>query len=143
MTERIVAIGRNEFKTDSGYLLEDGWRKIGEDGGTYVTATLFNTRTGETVSICVRDYEDSRKDDDYWYHTSIDNDARREWCRRNGRITDGLVAKVVKGRKVPIGYTGKVDRVKKVYDRYDRWVANYVVFEDGTATNIDNCVLVD
>lgn len=133
------------FVTDSGYLIEDGWRKIGENGGSYVTATLFNINTGETASVCVRDYDygDCRNDDDYWYNALIDNDARREWCRRNGRITDGLTAKVVKGRKVPIGYTGKVDRIRKVYDRYNRWVANYVVFEDGTSTNIDNCVLVD
>lgn len=129
------------------YRMEDGWRLVARDGGTFVTGTLFNVLTKESEGIVMADFDrwdpfEGREGAD-WYDAPIDNDARREWCRVRGVITDGLVAKVVKGRKVPVGFTGTVARVRKVYDRYDRWVANYAVFEDGTSTNVNNCVLVD
>ena len=128
-------------------LAKDGWRLVARDGGTFVTGVLFNVVTGEDAHVVLADFDrwdpfEGREDAD-WYDAAVDNDARREWCRVRGVITDGLTAKVVKGRKVPIGFTGKVARIRKIYDRYDRWVANYAVFEDGTTTNVDNCVLVD
>ena len=128
------------------HLEADGWRLVARDGGTYVTGVLFNVLTHESDSVKLADYERwdpfEGVEDAYWYSKSIDYDARREWCRCRGVIAEGLTARVVKGRKVPIGYTGVVSRIRKVYDRYDRWVANYAVFEDGTSTNVDNCVLV-
>lgn len=132
-----------EIMNTSGYLVEDGWRKIGESGGGYNIAYLFNVVTHETASVCIYDYDDPRNEDDFWRYARIDDDARRARCRIAGIVTDGLMAKVVKGRKVPIGYTGRVVKIRKVYDRYDRHVANYVVFEDGTSTNEDNCVLAE
>ena len=138
--EKIVD-GRREYVNTSGYLMADGWRKVGIDHGSYEHAYLFNVNTGETASVCVYDWDDPRNEDTFWYNVSIDDDARIAWCKKCNKIDAGLVVKVVKGRKVPIGYTGLVVRIRKVYDRYDRWVANYVVFEDGTSTNITNCVL--
>lgn len=139
----MIKSGRREIVNTSGYLMSDGWVKIGESGGAYRLAHLWNPRTDETASVCIYDYDDPRKEDDFWHDISIDADANREYCRRHGIIIDGLRARVVKGRKVPVGFTGLVVKIRKVYDRYDRWVANYVVFEDGTSTNVDNCVLAE
>lgn len=125
----------------SGFLMADGWRKVSESGGSYSIAYLFNVNTKECASVCVYDYDDPRNEDDFWRNVGFDDIARIEWNKARGVVAEGLTAKVVKGRKVPVGYTGKVVKIRKVYDRYDRWVANYAVFEDGTSTNVDNCVL--
>lgn len=125
----------------SPFRVEDGWRKIGESGGGYNIAYLYNVNTKERDSICIYDYDDPRNEDDFWRYASTDHDAELDWARHNGVVMAGLRAKVVKGRKVPIGYSGLVAKIRKVYDRYDRWVANYAVFEDGTSTNVANCVL--
>ena len=125
----------------SGYLIADGWRKTGQDHGSYEHAYLFNIKTGETASVCIYDYDEPRNEDRFWYNVSVDDDARIAKAKKFGYIAEGLRAKVVKGRKVPIGFSGVVTRIRKVRDRYGRWVADYVVFADGTSTNIDNCVL--
>lgn len=127
------------------YLASDGWRKISEDGSSLITSILFNILTGESVSVVTRDYDrewcnDAEASD--WYDVAIDHDARRAYCRKNMIITDGSRVLVVKGRKIEPGYAGVVDRIRKVRDRYGRWVANYVVFTDGKETNIDNCILI-
>ena len=134
---------KGSVENDSRYLMADGWRKIGEDHGSYEHAYLYNINTGENASVCIYDYDDPRNECRFWYYIAVDEDARLADARAHGIVTPGLPAKVVKGRKVPIGYTGMVTKIRKVYDRYDRWVANYVVFADGTSTNIDNCVLAD
>lgn len=124
---------------------EDGWRKVSEGGSSYITATLFNVVTGEEAHVSIRDYDRACVDDcdaPEWYDRAIDHDARRAWCRKNFVITDGSRVAVVKGRKIELGYVGVVERIRKVRDRYGRHVADYVVFEDGRATNVTNCVLV-
>lgn len=110
-----------------------------------MTAVLYNIRTGEEVSVWVRDYDRwdaSECDAPEWYDVAIDADARRAWNRIHGRISAGERAMVIKGRKIAPGFYGIVDRIRPVRDRYGRHVADYVVFEDGSATNIDNCVLI-
>lgn len=126
------------------YKVEDGWRKVAERGGSYVVAVLFNIVTGESDSVCVRDYDyaDCSHDNDYWYDMAIDKDALRAYQKANGIISVGDTVKVVKGRKIPIGYSGVVVNIRPVTDRYGRQVADYVVFDDGKATSITNCVLV-
>ena len=129
------------------YRMEDGWRKVSATYSlTFASALLFNIVTGESVTVWTRDYDrwDATECGGAdWHDVPIDNDAWLAYCRKNGIVAVGLRAKVVKGRKVPIGYSGLVSRIRKIYDRYDRWVANYVEFEDGTRTNINNCVLDD
>lgn len=137
-----IRIGIHDEENTSGYLMADGWRKIGETGGGYNLARLFNINTHEAASVCVYDYDDPRNEDDFWRNISSDEDARIAYNKLHGIITVGLRAKVVKGRKVPIGYTGVVAKFRDAYDKYRRWVATYVVFEDGTSTNVDNCELV-
>ena len=129
------------------HLASDGWRLVARDGGTFVTGVLFNVVTGEDAHVVLADYDrwdpfEGREDAD-WYDKAVDMDARKAWHKKNGVLDAGLTARVVKGRKVPIGYTGVVARIRKIYDRYGHHVANYAVFEDGTSTNVDNCVLVD
>ena len=143
VTEFVDLGYKGRFENTSGYLLADGWRRIGADHGSYEHAYLFNVITGESASVCIYDYDEPRNEDRFWYYKA-DNEAALLACRlKNKGIGVGIVAKVVKGRKVPIGYTGKVAKIRRVYDRYDRWVANYAVFEDGTSTNVDNCEFAD
>ena len=128
-----------------GYRMEDGWRKVSERGSSLIVSELFNVVTGEEASVVTRDYEREWVDEaeaPEWYAVPIDHDARRAWCRKNFVITDGSRVMVVKGRKVEPGYAGVVSEIRKVRDRYGRYVADYVVFADGKATNIDNVVLV-
>ena len=126
------------------YREADGWRKVAENGASFVVATLYNILTGDETTVIVRDYDyaDCSRDNDAWYDAPIDKAARRAWYHKHGVITDGSRAMVIKGRKVPAGYVGVVDRIKAIKDRYGRWVADYVIFSDGKATNMDNCVLV-
>ena len=122
----------------------NGWRKIAQNGGTFVIATLYNILTGDEENIVVRDYDygDCSRDCDYWYNASIDADALRAYNRKHGIIQPGERVMVVKGRNIPRGYVGKVVKVYPVYDRYQRWVADYCRFEDGKKTNVGNCVLI-
>ena len=124
--------------------IENGWRKIKQNGGSFVTALLYNIMTGEEENITVRDYdyEDCRNDCDYWYNASIDEEALKAYNRKHGIIQAGERVMVVSGRKIPRGYVGTVERVYPVYDRFHRWVADYCRFADGQKTNVNNCVLI-
>lgn len=127
------------------YDMKDGWRKITPDsGGSYVTTTLFNVNTGEVESICVRDYDysDGSRDCDEWYYAPVDEEAYLAYCKKFGIVAVGLKAMVVKGRKIEKGYVGEVVKMRKVNDKFGRFLANYVVFADGKSTNVANCVLV-
>ena len=124
--------------------MEDGWRKVSEHGGTLITSALYNIITGEETSIITRDYdyEDGRNDCDYWYNAPIDRSAEKAWKHCNGIISDGDRVMVIKGRKVMPGTVHTVERIRPIKDRYGRKVADYLVFEDGTSTNADNCIMV-
>ena len=129
---------------DEIYTMEGGWRKVNESGGTLVTAILYNILTGEQVSIVTRDYDysDCSRDNEYWYAAQIDHDAQIAYFRKNAIIYPGAAVLVVKGRKIPVGTVGTVEKIRPVYDCYRRHVADYVVFPDGQQTNIDNCIMI-
>ena len=120
-----------------------GFYKVEQIGGTFITATFFNPITSETVTKVVRDYDysDCSRDDDELYHMPIDKAVRRAWMHHNGHILEGDLVEVVKGRKVRIGTVAKVVKIKAIRDRYNRWVADYAVFETGVSTNVKNCRL--
>lgn len=124
--------------------MKQGFFKVHEGGGSFVTATFFNPETKEYFTACVRDYDyaDGSRDNDELYYMPINENARREWLHYNGVILPGDVVKVVKGRKVPIGTTGTVINKKPYFDRYGRQVATYVYLDNGQRTNENNCVLV-
>ena len=126
------------------YRMEDGWRKIHQSGGSYVVAALYNVKTGEDASLCVRDYDysDGSRDCDEWYYAPIDESAKIAHCRKHGIIYPGASVAVVKGRKIPLGTVAVVDKLRAVTDRYGRWVADYAVFTDGRQTNVENLILV-
>lgn len=122
----------------------NGFKKVAEQGGTYITATFYNPETGETKSQCVRDYDyaDGSRDNDELYYMPIDEDARKQWLHSRGIILEGDTIEVVKGRKVKVGTVSVVVKTREIKDRYGRWVADYVVLENGEQTNVANCRLV-
>lgn len=122
-----------------------GFFKVAESGGCFVTNTFYNPTTGETVSGCVRDYDysDGSRDIDELYYLPIDEANRVKWLHSLGQILTGDVVQVVKGRKVPHGTTGKVNKIYPYYDKYGRKVADYVCIEGGYRTNVNNCVLLE
>jgi len=125
-------IGNNDFK------------KVNEQGGTFIVATFFNVKTKEVISGCVRDYDyqDCRHDIDELYNMPIDFEAKKEYLHMLGIIQVGDKIQVFKGRKVPVGTIGKVVNIRKIKDFYKRTVATYVDLDNKYSTNIDNCKLI-
>ena len=126
-------------------MLENKFYKVAHNGGTYVTATLFNPVTKESKTFCVRDYDyaDCSRDNDEYYYMEINEEARRAWWHNNGIILEGDVVEVVKGRTFAHGFKGTVRKLCDFKDRYGRWVATYAYFEEGGKINVANCKLVE
>ena len=120
-----------------------GFRKVDERGSSYITVTYYNPETDEGGSIPARDYEysDRSRNNDSIYDANIDERVRRDWMHKNGAIFVGDTVVVVKGRKIPKGTFHTVIRIKEIHDRFGRWQADYLIFDDGMSTNITNCVL--
>ena len=59
----------------------EGFFKVNQSGGSYVTAEFYNPTTGETRSECVRDYDygDCSRDNDELYNMPIDKEVRTLW----------------------------------------------------------------
>lgn len=123
-----------------------GFYKVDESGMSLTIAVFYNPDTKESFSKRVWDIDDDRllEDDEIQVlrYLPVNKNARYEWLHNAGSIQIGDMARVIKGRKLPIGKIGKVEAIKPYYDRYHRWQADYIYFEDGTKTNINNCVLV-
>lgn len=74
-------------------------------------------------------------------------EIEREWEDRKyrkdleaGHVREGMIVRVVKGRKVKVGTEGKVVRISEWRDRYGRLRTIYVHLEDGQRTSIDNVI---
>lgn len=123
----------------------NGFYKVAENNGGVCIGTFFNPNTMESFSKKVWDIDDDRLLWDEEIQTlrylPINETIRTMWKHHNGEILIGDTARVVKGRKMPIGYIGVVEKIKPFYDRYGRWKCNYIYFADGQRTNYDNCVL--
>ena len=132
---------------ENGYW-KDGFYKVGESGGSYVTALFWNPITKETKSMCVRDYDysDCSRDNDELYYLEINEEIRKEYftwaAHEAGAVVVGDYIEVYKGRKVPVGTRGFVKEVKAYTDRYGRWIADYVYLDNGMKTNMKNCRLI-
>ncbi len=124
-------------------VLEAGFFKVAHSGGSYITADFYNPATKEYTSQCVRDYDYEAyvKDNDELYYMQIDEAAKRAYLHEEGIILVGDFAEVVKGRTIEHGFIGKVIAKKEYKDRYGRFLANYIYFEDGRKINVDNCKL--
>lgn len=124
-------------------MLEKGFYKIAQSGGSYVVATFYNPDTKEVKTKGVRDYDysDCSRDDDELYYMPINEDVKRVYLHDNGCILVGDMAKVVKGRTIEHGYIGKVVNRREYTDKYGCWLADYIYFEDGRKINVANCIL--
>lgn len=122
---------------------ELGFYKIGQTCGSYVVASFYNPETKELKTKCVRDYDyaDCSRDNDELYYMDINEDVKKIYLHDNGCILIGDMAKVVKGRTIEHGYIGKVVDKREYNDKYGRWLADYIYFEDGRKINVANCVL--
>ena len=125
--------------------VREGFYKVEQHGGSYVSAVFFNPVTKEEYSVCVRDYDyaDCSRDDDELYYMDINQDVEKEWRHHNGEILVGDKVVVVKGRKIPHGTIGTVKYIRPYYDCYHRWVADYAYFAEGGKTNVQNCKLME
>lgn len=122
----------------------EGFKKVAQSGGTFIVATFYNPETGEIKSQCVRDYDyaDGSRDNDELYDMPIDEEARKQWFHSKGIILEGDTVEVVKGRKVKVGTVAVVTGKREIKDRYGRWLADYVILDNGEQTNVDNCRIV-
>lgn len=124
----------------------NGFYKVAESGLGVCSCTFFNPETKERFSEIVWDIDNDRlledKEIQILRFLPIDEAVRREYMHQNGVILVGDTMEVFKGRKLPKGYKGVVKEIKPFYDKYHRWQANYIYFEDGQRTNQNNCKLV-
>lgn len=125
-------------------MLENKFYKVNQSGATYISALFFNPVTGETYTKCVRDYDyaDCSRDNDELYYMPIDEEAQRAWFHKCGDILVGDVVEVVKGRTLAHGFIGTVRKVCDFTDRYGRYVATYLYFEEGGKINANNCKII-
>lgn len=123
----------------------NGFYKVKEDNGGVCVGCFFNPTTMEHFSKIIWDIDNDRLLDDDYIQTlrylPINEDVRKIWMHHNGEIMEGDTVKVVKGRKIPKGYVGIVEKIRPWYDYYGRWQCTYIYFADGQRTNKDNCVL--
>ena len=124
-------------------LIESGFFKIPHDGGGFVTGRFYNPITKETFTETLRDYDyaDCSRDNDSLYFMKVNETVRKKYFHEQGSFFEGDYVEVFKGRKMPIGYIGKVERFYDWKDQYGRTRTTYVVFEDGQKTNYWNCRL--
>jgi hypothetical protein len=123
--------------------MENKYYKINQEGGSYIVATFYNPVTKKSKTECVRDYDygDCSRDNDELYYMEINEEVRKIYLHDHGVILEGDYARVVKGRTIEHGFVGKVVAKKEYKDRYGRWIADYIYFDDGRKINIKNCEL--
>lgn len=122
-----------------------GFYKVAIDNGGVCVCTFFNPETLESFDRITWDIDNIQLEYDeeiqFLRYMPLNEEIRRIWQHHNGVILEGDTVEVFKGRKIPVGYVGKVKAIKPFYDRYHRWQADYIYFEDGQRTNINNCRL--
>ena len=119
--------------------------KVAESGGTLISNIFFNPVTKDIKHVIVRDYDydDKRRDNDALYFMPIDEAARKLYLHSLGIIQAGDNIQIIKGRKYKHGTSGKVKTVKPFYDKYNRFICNYLYLESGEKVSADNCKLLE
>lgn len=119
--------------------------KVAESCGIFCTNTFYNPETKEAKTICVRDYDyaDKSRDNDALYFMPIDEEKRILYQHNRGEILPGDNVQIIKGRKYKHGTTGKVKQIKPFYDKYNRFICNYLYLESGEKVSADNCKLLE
>lgn len=122
-----------------------GFKKIGHNGGSFVTGFFYNPVTHETRTEVLRDYDyaDGSRDNDDLYYMEEDEEARKAYEHHMGFVLVGDLIEVYKGRKVPIGTKAKIVKIEPWYDANHRWKADYAILDNGMRTNVNNCRLVE
>lgn len=120
-----------------------GYYKAAQTGLSLITATYYNVHTRETLDFTVRDYDysDCSRDNDPLYYDPIDPTAQRMYLHDRGLLLAGDMVTVIKGRKVPVGTVARITRIRPIYDRFGRHVADYADLDNGKATNVNNLEL--
>lgn len=125
----------------------NGFYKVKEDNGGVCVGYFYNPDTKESFSRITWDIDRPYINDDeeleILRYLPINYEVRKAWMHNNGTILEGDMVEVYKGRKLPVGYIGVVDKIKPFRDKYGRWQADYIYFKDGQKTNYNNCKLVD
>lgn len=121
------------------------FKKVSQSGGIFITATFYNPTTGEEFTTCVRDYDyaDGSRDNDDLYYMPIDENALSLWKHKRGEILINDTIEIYKGRKYPHGTIARVKDIKPFYDRYNRFICNYLYLDNGMKVNADNCKLME
>ena len=132
----------------------EGYRKIAQTSGSFITVKMFNPQTGDIKHINVRDYdyqniyeglsssEYTPEEKDELYYMDIDEKALSDWKYRNNVPYKGCEIEVVRGRKYKHGDRGKVVKMYDVKDKYGRYVAEYIITDNGMKINRANVKVV-
>lgn len=128
-----------------------GFFKVAEDYSYSLKhVVMFNPITGEEKNILVDDTEYgymerydfnfSPQEIEYLrYDLEVNEIVKNLWLDSKNIIHVGSKVKVIKGRKIPIGTEAVVKSMYDYKDRYGRYVATYLIFENGQKTSILNC----
>ena len=120
---------------------------VKESGMSYTFTTIFNPITFDIIEEMTWNIDDTYFDNNE-RAIAIRNLPRSESVTKlynhiKGKIQVGDNVKIVNGRK----YKNEEKQVKKIFDyivpnTYGKKVITYLVFNDYTKVNIDNCELV-
>lgn len=124
-----------------------GFYKVEKGSGGVRSDTFFNPYTGEYFSHIVSDYDDDRVTDDLFNselrHMSVNEEASWLWKRSCGVVQEGDTIRVLKGRTLEHGLEAKVKSVRKLHDKYGRYVADYAYLDNGQKINVANVGIVE
>ena len=130
-------------------MLLQGFYKVGENGGTFVTGRFFNPVTLEAGTKRLRDYDysDGSRDNDSLYYMPINHEVEKIFAHLRGWVFKGDLVEVFKGRKVPTGTTGTITGFRYWKDCYGRIQTTYALIHTSTGedvkTSVTNCRLLD
>ena len=132
-------------------LLEQGFEKVDEDGGSYEHCVCLNPKTREAFRVLEWDYEDVRVDDNAYRQTCIDynSEAFKLWWDlvyrdrydadqiRKKELAEQLAkqpkvgekAVVVKGRTLPKGTMGVVTKIWEIRVSYHN-IVTYALLDN-------------
>ena len=124
----------------------NGYFKVEESCGSVSVGKFYNPETKKEFSKIIYDNDDDRLlfDDEIQAlrQLPLNEMVRYHWKHEKGIPQKGDMVEVVKGRKVPKGTKGVIVAIHPIYDKYRRWQADYVYFDNGLKTNITNVKLL-
>lgn len=142
-----VDLGKAVASREDKDVVFGGFYKVDGGSGGVKSATFFNPYTGEYFSHIVSDYDDDRVTDDLFNtelrEMRVNDDVAWLWKRSNGIVQEGDSIRVLKGRTLEHGLEAKVKSVRKFYDKYGRYVADYAYLDNGKKINVANIGIIE